>query len=435
MITRFMRNASRLPAYATYFLLAYMPFHIFLSQSLSLITGGLSVWKLGKDALLALAVVFAVILVYRQKKATKAFNVLVAGSMLYALIHLIVWMLNPDIYKQTALLGTLYNNRVVWFVVLGMGASLLTPKYLNESNVIKLVVGVGTVVAFLGVLQYFLPKDLLTHFGYNLQRGVKPAFFIDDKPDLPRIMSTLRDPNSLAAYLIIPICLSISLFIKRQKRQLVIGGILILQFLALFLTFSRGGWMGVIVAVSALTLLQFRTFIRKHILTISIVIIAVVISMGIFGYMQRDQYVVQNIILHSDESTKAKEDSNALHLRLAKDGAIAIVKKPLGHGPGTAGIVSIQNPKGGVLTENYYVQIGYEVGIIGLLLFVSIWGYVLFLVQKNRGILATTVLASAVAYIVLGLIMHIWTNESVAAQWWLLAGLVLGVPIKVRTKQ
>ena len=240
-------------------------------------------------------------------------------------------------------------------------------------------------------------------------------------------MSTLRDPNSLAVYLLVPICLTISLlFTNKKARQLYVGA-LSLQLLALFLTFSRAGWLGAIIAIGSLLALHFRSWIHKHIKIISVSAVSAILVLGIGGYVLRDQYVVQNLILHSDESTKASEDSNALHLRLAKDGAIASFKVPEGHGPGTAGIVSIQNPNGGTLTENYYIQISYEIGIVGLLIFIGIWGYVLFLLQKKKGILASSLLASGIAYLALSMLMHLWTNEAVAAQWWIMVGVVIGL--------
>ena len=56
----------------------------------------------------------------------------------------------------------------------------------------------------------------------------------------------------------------------------------------------------------------------------------------------------------------------------------------------------------------------------------AIWGYVLYLLARNRSLLASCLLASAVAYAVLCLIMHLWTNEAIAATWWVTAGLVIG---------
>ncbi|MCX6727377.1 MAG: O-antigen ligase family protein [Candidatus Saccharibacteria bacterium] len=421
-----METIKRLPARGSYLLLAYMPFHIFLSQSLSLLTGGLDAWKLGKDVLTVLLSVVTVVLVYALRKQNKVFNVLVGLFSLYVMSYAIVWAINPDIYTKTALLGTLYNLRVIAYAVLGFGAALLAPHEISNTKIIKLVLIVAGIVSVLGILQYFLPKDILGHFGYSIERGVKPNFFIDDKADLPRIMSTLRDPNSLAAYLILPLCISIGLFFNNKKRRMLFGGLTLLMSLALFLTFSRGGLLGAIIAIAAIIGLRFRGWLLEYAKPLTIGFFAAVVVFGTLGYVHRDQYVVQNIILHSDESTKATEDSNELHARLAADGAKAIVKRPQGHGPGTAGIVSIQNPKGGVLTENYFVQIGYEVGIIGLALFLIIWGYILFRLSKNSSLLSSSLLASAAAYAVLCLIMHLWTNEAIAATWWITAGLVLG---------
>jgi hypothetical protein len=422
-----MNDIKRLPAKATYLLLAYMPFHIFLTQSLSLLTGGLSVWKAAKDVFLGLAVLLTIFLVYVNKKQNKIFTLLTVLAIAYGLQHLLVWFMRPDIYRPTAILGTVYNTRVVLFAVLGMGAALLAPNYITQKRVIKLVVIAGTIVAALGVIQYFLPKDILTHFGYSVARGVKPAFFIDDKVNLPRVMSTLRDPNSLAVYLLVPICLTISLLFTNKKNKQIYIGALCMQVLALFLTFSRGGWLGAIIAVSALLALHFRSWIHKHMKIITVSLVSGFLVLGVGGYILRDQYIVQNLILHSDESTQASEDSNALHIRLAKEGAIASIKTPEGHGPGTAGIVSIQNPSGGTLTENYYVQISYEVGIVGLILFLSIWGYILYVLQKQKGILASSLMASAIAYLALSMLMHLWTNEAVAAQWWILAGITIAL--------
>ena len=421
-----METIKRLPVRGAYFLLAYMPYHIFLSQSLSLVTGGLEIWKLAKDGLTGLLALLVIGLVYIKSKQNKVFNTLLGLSVAYALAFVLVWAINRDIYVRTALLGTLYVLRVVAYVIIGFGSVILAPRIVTNQKIAKLLLVVAITVAAIGVLQYFLPKDILTHLGYSTARGVKPNFFIDDKPDLPRIMSTLRDPNSLAAYLILPLSVSIGLFFDHKNRRTLFAGISLLFGLALFLTFSRGGLLGVLVAIFALFVLQFRDWLKAHAKPIALVCIAGLSVLGAGGYIFRDQYVVQNIILHSDESTKASEDSNQLHARLALDGAKAIARKPLGHGPGTAGIVSIQNPNGGVLTENYYVQIGYEVGLIGLGLFMAIWGYVLYLLARNRSLLASCLLASAVAYAVLCLIMHLWTNEAIAATWWVTAGLVIG---------
>ena len=405
-----------------------MPFHIFLSQSLSLLTGGLSAWKIAKDVITALILAAVVILVVIKAKPSKQkhfFYLILLLSTVYGLLHVVIWALNPGIYRQSAILGTIYNNRLLWYLMIGMGVALLAGPRLNQHRAVRLVLLVSSAVCALGVLQYFLPKDILTHFGYSLARGVRPAFFIDDKPDLPRIMSTLRDPNSLGAFLILPITL-LGYKLIRSQRRLLLGGLLGLHWLALFLTFSRSAWLGLVISLGVLGFYELRGYMGKLIKYWPF-LLAGLILLGGLVFLLRDQYVVQNVLVHSDENTTAQLDSNEYHLVLIQRGLQGIKDRPLGHGPGTAGLVSIQNPQGGVLTENYYVQIGYEVGILGLLLFVAINVLIYKKLSRQRTPLAICLLASFWGYILVNMLLHTWSNEAVAAQWWLLAGLAIGV--------
>jgi hypothetical protein len=106
---------------------------------------------------------------------------------------------------------------------------------------------------------------------------------------------------------------------------------------------------------------------------------------------------------------------------------VGAARDPLGHGPGTAGLASIQNPAGGQLTENYYVQIAYELGAVGALLFImfNIWLYVR--IRRRGDYMATILLASFWGYVVTNMLLHTWSNEAVTAQWWLLAGMALAL--------
>jgi hypothetical protein len=411
-----------------------MPFHIFLSQSLSLVTGGLNAWKIAKDIILFLLVGVALFLAWRQRVRDAVFWRVVLVGVVYGLIHLLVWALNPRIYQETAFEGIVYNNRLLYFAILGMGAVYTNREWITERRLIKLTLIISTIVCVFGVAQYFLPKDMLTHVGYSIERGVKPAFFIDDKPDFPRIMSTLRDPNSLGAFLLVPLCMLYGLFMKFKaeaaKRNKIIG-LTLLHLVALLLTFSRGAWGGAFVAMVACVFFVGREKFRltKRVL---VIVAGIAVLLGGSLYMLRDQRTVQNIIQHSDETTVAAKDSNALHLDFVAQALKDIADKPQGHGPGTAGIVSIRNPNGGQLTENYYVQLLYEVGVVGFAVFAYAVVYVMRKLKGTTSLLGASLFAAAIAYACMGMLMHIWSNETVAAQWWLLAGAAIGLGVPVR---
>lgn len=420
-----MQKLARISYYSFWTLLIYMPFHIFLSQWLSTYTGGLEVWKIGKDVALFAASLFTICLVFKQRIGDKPFWWLTGFTAVYAALHLLLWAFNADIYDRSAILGTIYNLRLPLFLLLGYGAALLNPTKFVFSSLVKIVIILGTVVAALGVLQYFLPKDLLVHFGYSLERGVRPAFFIDDHAGLPRIMSTLREPNALGAFLLVPIGALTALLVatRNRNKQLLYGGMFGLQALAVFLTFSRSAWLATALVVALTVGWQFRFGVWALLRRWWPALVVLACLVAAVGFMQRNSTFVKSYITHATPDETNDLDSNDYHWLFIKQGVEGIIDQPLGHGPGTAGLASIQNPKGSFLTENYYVQIGYELGVLGLACFVAlnVWIYRHLLRHKNQ--LTLVLLTTFWGYILTNMLLHTWSNEAVAAQWWLLAGV------------
>lgn len=412
-------------------MLAYMPFHIFLAQSLSLSTGGLDVWKVAKDFVTIFLLVFAIVFaLYSQKlRDNKVFRITLILAIVYGLLHFLTYIFSKQTSLSVAMLASTYNNRLFWyFLIAFVGVRLVKDKNIDV-RVIKLILAISTLVCLVGLLQWFLPKDILTHIGYSIERGVKPNFFINDDINYPRIMSTIRDPNSLGAFLILPTLLLASLYGKvKKERKRLIAGLLLLHALILILTFSRAAWGGII--ISGLTLLiignkKKASFLLKQ---YWMILVALIILFGVGLYSQRQSYFVRSVVFRIDDKNKATDpDSDQLHVYFIEKGVNGVIQKPMGYGPGTAGIVSIQNENGGTLTENYYIQIAHEVGVFGLLIFVMAWGYVVKLLVQAKSVLGTTLVASACAYAVMAMVMHLWSNEAVAAQWWLLAGAIIGI--------
>ena len=422
---------KRIPYYGFFALLIYMPFHIFLSQSLSVTTGGLDAWKIGKDIVLAGLVLFTICLVLQQKQGTRGFNLLLWLAGVYGLLHIGVWLLNPDIYERSALLGTAYNMRLPGFLLLGYGAVLLNPGKFAFSLLLKIVLGVSTLVAVLGILQYFLPKDLLTHLGYSLERGARAAFFIDDNPTLPRVMSTLREPNALGAYMLVPIAALTALlfYVRSGWRRYVVATALGLHLVVVFLTHSRSAWLATALILCLVLWWQHRSRVHRLLRNYWPILISIVLLMGVALYVGRNTPFMREYVTHSTEEEVEDLDSNDYHKQYIREGVEGVIDQPLGHGPGTAGVVSIQNPDGGQLTENYYLQLAYEIGIAGLVVFVAINVAVYMHLLRRRDVLGIVLVASFWGYVLTNMLLHTWSNEAVAAQWWLLAGAALVLPV------
>lgn len=421
-----MHFAKRLPFYAVTAYLLYLPFHVFLAQSLSLVTGGLDVWKIAKDVILALLTLFVVCSVVIGRRVTRLFTILMAISFVYALFHVILWVAHPDIFRDSALIGMVYNIRLPAFLMLGYGAALLRPDLLKPQFFVRLVIVVGTFVALLGVLQYFLPKDILTHVGYSIERGARPAFFIDDKAGFPRVMATLREPNALAGFLLVPMGLAAAMLVrtKDQNKRVMLLGMLGVQGLALFFTFSRSGWAAALLVLGLIVGWYYRDMLWTVLKRFWLVGLVAVTLLGFGVYTQRHSPVVESYITHASDD--ADLDSNDYHRIFLQQGLDGIADQPMGHGPGTAGLASIQDPKGSFLTENYYVQLGYEVGVLGLLVFVAlnVVVYVRLWPYRNT-VLGSVLLATFWGYVLMNMVLHTWSNEAIAGQWWLLAGVAL----------
>lgn len=422
-----MNKIFSIPYWAFLALLIYMPFHIFLSQWLSTFTGGLEIWKIWKDLLLFFVVLISLTLVYvKNGFKDKFFWLLTSLSVLYVVFHFFIWAINPEIEKGPALLATVYNCRLFGYLMVGFATAILFKEKKDKvepRKIFKIVIIISTVVCLIALLQWFLPKDILTHFGYSVDRGVKPSFFIDDKPDLPRVFSTLRDPNSLGAFLTLPITVLAAAWFKLQKARILISGLLLLHGLILFLTFSRSALLAAGISVFLVLLWQYKVLVLNFIKKFWPVLLVFIVLATAGIFLARDNYVVQNIVFHADENTQLA-DSNEKRISFYQSTSESILRQPLGHGPGTAGLVSLQTHKA-VLTENYFLQIAYEVGLLGLLLLL----YVMFLVIKRlyqrNDFYGQVMITSFIGITLCNMLLHTWGNEAVAAQWWLIAGLLL----------
>lgn len=409
-------------------LLLYMPLHTLLSRWLSLYTGGLMVWETGKDFLTVLIAGLAALVLSRKlikRKLPNSILYFLICSLIYTLLHLGFW-LKSGVDLHATITGTLYNLRPLAYLVIGLAVGLS----INKKRLLiisKILLFISTITVVFALIQYLAPKDLMTHFGYSIERGAKPNFFIDDKPDFPRVMSTLREPNSFGAYLIVPITLLWVRIMgdKFDRKKVFILGLFGVHLLALILTFSRSAWVGALISLALASVIFKKEFIGEILKKYWKVLLLLAAMFAIGLFLAKDHYVVQNILLHSDQKT-VEVDPNQKRLDVQKQAVKDILANPLGHGPGTAGPVAFANRAGGLITENYYLQIGYEVGILGLLLFLLLMFISFFSIGRSPpAILGIVLLSSFWAYAFIGMLTHVWTNEAVAYQWWLLSGIVI----------
>lgn len=403
-----------------------VPFHAFLTVWGSSMLGHYTALRLWKEVLLALSVVGVLYLLATDKKIrshtlSRRLVWLILGYIALNLIWGLLSLNQHDVTAKAVGYGLIVNLRFLIFFLITWAVALRLSRL--RANWEKLVLWPAAGVVFFGLLQIFiLPHDFLRHFGYGLAT-IPPFETINNNPDYVRIASTLRGPNPLGAYLLIPMSLLVVLLI-RKGRNWRHGVFLASAAVVLFFTFSRSAWVGA--ALSIITILAISHLSRRaQIISVSVAGILVVLGL-VLTLTFRNSVHFENFIFHTQTNSASSVTSNESHVESLKRGLSDLKHQPLGDGPGTAGPASIYNSKPPRIAENYFAQIGQELGWLGLGLFILInagVGYLLWLRRADP--LALSLFATLIGITFINLLSHAWTDDTIAYVWWGLAGIAM----------
>ena len=408
-------------------LMVLLPFHAFISTWGGTTIGPLGVWKSWKDVLLSGLVLLVILQAFLDPVMFKNFwsSWITKLIVAYGVWHVLIAILVGN-QRDALVFGLTINLRIVsMFLIGGVFAYYVKP---NREFLTKLILLPASVVVGFGLLQIFLlPYDFLTHFGYKAGVTIAPFNTIDQQIDQLRIMSTLRGPNPLGAYLILPMLVAVSSLqnaVGRKSKLLIAFCLLLPAIIVLYGSHSRSAWLGFVISAGVYLMVKLST--KWRLILVSAGLVGLVVgSLGL--YQLRDTSFVQNVILHDNPEVGPEQTSNSDHT-LAIKNALTDIKEELitGCAPGCAGPASFYDPDGTKLAENYYLQVAQEVGVIGLGLFIAINVLVAWeLYKKRQDHLALVLLASFVGLSTANLLLHVWADDTLAYVWWGLAGAVL----------
>jgi putative inorganic carbon (hco3(-)) transporter len=240
-----------------------------------------------------------------------------------------------------------YLKVVTMFIV--MASVVRTPKRLG--GLLFLVLAVSIYLGFDAIGKY--RAGIFEYDGYRVAGGLGNLF---------------QNPNDLALHLvtIFPIVVGLLLFTRNIFVKLLYAGIGILLLVTVVLTYSRGGFLGLVTAVGVLTWkLQKRN--RKAVL-------AGVVLLGVsFILLAPGQYTGRIANLAGDDSAMARKDD------LIRSTWVAL-RHPL-FGVGMDNYVLRSN--GNHATHNSYTQVASEMGIPAAII------YILFLVTAFKRLTKT----------------------------------------------
>lgn len=408
-------------------ILLLMPFHAFLTVWAASMFGHYTTFRLWKEVLLVLCILGATyLLITDHKIRTHTLSRrLVWLIVAYASVNLI-WGLvaykKGGVTAEALGYALISNLRFLAFFLITWAVALRMARLRAHWQWLVYWPAMG-VVGF-GLLQIFvLPDDFLKHFGYS--DLTIPAFnTVNENQSFVRIASTLRGANPLGAYLLIPISLLIVLLL-RPTRTWLQAGFLVASLVVLYFTFSRSAWIGGLLSIAVILAVSLRTRRSRMITAAIIVCLSLAASVAALTLNRNDTF--ENVVWHTQEESEIKVSSNHQRLDAMQRGLEDIAEQPIGSGPGSAGPASVYNEPHPVrISENYFIQIGQETGVIGMALFTLICagvGYLLWIRRVDP--LALSLFASFVGLTFINLLSHAWADDTLAYVWWGLAGIAM----------
>ncbi len=415
------RTIARTASYIVAGILVLLPFHAVFTTWLGANFGYIDLFRIWKELIifglllpLALYIAWSDSAIRRWTRSSWLATLL----LFYVVLHLLIGymaLVQHAVTPVAFVYALLINLRFLGFFV-------IVTVFVSHSDFLMkhwrtIIIGPAVVVIVFGLLQLVLPYNFLEHLGYGPH--TIPAYqTVDQKLQYRRIQSTLRGANPLGAYLVLLLPLLV-VGVRSTSRRWVLG---VAGVLTLLFTYSRSAWLGLV--VTAAILVYWKTNARSRRIVFAAAALMVVLGVaGVFAF--RNSNVVQNSLFHTDETSRSSVSSNASRLYQIKQATKDVVHEPLGRGPGTAGPASFRNDKPARIAENYFLQIGQEVGVMGVVTFICINLLVVRALWRQRSLaLARVLLATWAGITLINLVSHAWSDDTLVYLWWGLAAMV-----------
>jgi len=142
--------------------------------------------------------------------------------------------------------------------------------------------------------------------------------------------------------------------------------------------------------------------------------------------------VASGLVQRTVGGAQGDDGSTQVHLKRSKAALGTLLERPFGRGLGTGANTAARfEVKSGLLSENYYLQVGNETGVVSLGLFVLLVAVAARRLGAHRD--DGDLLSAAWRGVFLGLsaaamLLHVWENLAVAWTVWIGVGLVLRPP-------
>ena len=326
----------------------------------------------------------------------------------YVLLHL----LYIAIFGLTITSLFALRTNLTMFAVFVVGLTVNSEQF--SLLVQKAIFVLGGVAAMSTILHVLLPD---AWFAYsNISDAANSVTFIQDS-SITRFHGLLSGPLQLGSYLVLPSAIAWQCLLGKPEWRWV--AYLSTALLAILATYSRAALGAFVVVFLASAYIKYGKSISKRAKAWSAFIVGiVVVTVFLLALSWRP---LSLLVFHAEPGKALTESSTSDHFIYPYEAAVDLLDQPFGYGLGSAGPASFYGSSSRVV-ENYYIQIGLEVGGIGAILFVGIIATVAWRLHKTS---SKSLTVSLLALSLMSLLLHTWTDTATSWTWWLFAGVSL----------
>ena len=375
------------------------------------------------------------------QKGTSRFDSLDGLAFAYLLLALL-YLLAPGLMangpKRDFYVRLLAYRADAMFVVLFIGARHAPIARRYRDRLVRAAVITGIIAGAIGVFEFlasdtwnnFIVKTLQYNrfttdiFGAGLINPVDIRVYGNvGSVQFVRIGSIFLNPLPMAFYLVLVLGLGLELVARNEAKPWVYAGLLTIGATLIF-TITRSAILaGAVAAVFTLVPGPGRPV--AHRARLSLALVAVLI-------LAIPLAAAANLTTRSQGAVQGTDTSTQQHSSRLGSAIADLGRYPLGQGLATGPSVDVSrfNNIQETYAENAYIQIGNEMGIVTMVVFIALLITLLRRLRAPGGptphdTLRGGVWQAGIALAIGGLLLHVWIYLHVAWIWWGAAGLAL----------
>lgn len=183
---------------------------------------------------------------------------------------------------------------------------------------------------------------------------------------VPNVMGSQQDPNEFCGYYLLPV--AFVTYFGIQRRSPIFITLLIFFFYTVLMTGSRGGLMAVGVAFVVALAAAVRNDKHKVLICIASVFVLLMLALNFESILRLFPDAISSRFLLTDANMSTAESRTSIWGQLISAFLDSNVLQQLfGHGFGTTTLANSAH----LVAHNVYVELLYDIGILGLLSFVG----------------------------------------------------------------